>query len=106
MPTFSVRISQTGECFPCGSDQSVLEGMLQLGRRGIPQGCRGGGCGVCKVEVVAGSFARKAMSRCHVSEDDLREGRVLACRIFPGSDLELRVLDGATPSVLRPQVGT
>lgn len=97
---FEVRISETGECFPCDSGESVLAGMAKLGRRGIPLGCRGGGCGVCKVEVLAGSFRRKAMSRSHVGEEDEKQGRVLACRIFPGSDLELRVLGQMKSSLL------
>lgn len=91
MAVFMVRIPESGEGFPCSPGRSVLESMALMGHRGIPLGCRGGGCGVCKVEVVSGSFSSKAMSRCHISEDDQRAGRVLACRIFPESDLELRV---------------
>ena len=102
---FKVRIVETNECFACDPAQSVLEGMLKLGRRGIPSGCRGGGCGVCKVEVVSGSFAAKAMSRSHVSEEDQRAGRVLACRIFPASDLELRVLGSMKRLMFGQQVG-
>jgi ferredoxin len=90
--TFEVKIAETGECFSCGSEQSVLDGMVQLGRRGIPVGCRGGGCGVCKIEVLAGSFQSKVMSRSHISAEDERQGRVLACRIFPSSDIELCVI--------------
>lgn len=105
MATFEVRIADTGEHFPCAAGQTVLEGMVRLGRRGIPSGCRGGGCGVCKVAVVSGDFTRKAMSRDHVSEEDEREGRVLACRIFPGSDLELHVLGALTRSVCRQDAG-
>lgn len=105
MATFDVKIAETGEHFACGGQQSVLEGMVCLGRRGIPSGCRGGGCGVCKVEVVSGAYARKAMSRDHVSEEDEREGRVLACRIFPGSDLELRVLGKMKRSVCGQEAG-
>ncbi|MBS1191411.1 MAG: ferredoxin [Rhodocyclaceae bacterium] len=100
MPSFEIRISESGECFPCDSGQSVLEGMARLGRRGIPLGCRGGGCGVCKVEVVSGRFERKAMSRSHVSEEDEALGRVLACRIFPASDLELKVIGSMRRAVL------
>lgn len=100
MSVFQVRISETGECFPCDPGQSVLEGMVQLGRRGIPLGCRGGGCGVCKVEVVSGCFEHKTMSRSHVSEEDEQQGRVLACRILPGSDLELRVIGGMKKSIV------
>ena len=103
MPVFQIRIVETGECFPCNSGQSVLEGMVQLGRRGIPAGCRGGACGVCKVEVVSGSLERKMMSRSHVSEEDERNGRVLACRISPGSDLALRVIGGMRRSVYKQE---
>ena len=97
---FEIRITETSEIFSCTSGQTVLEGMVRLGRRGIPVGCRGGACGVCKVEVVSGCFDRKAMSRSHVSEHDESEGRVLACRISPVSDLELRVVGGMRKSVL------
>lgn len=105
MPMFKVRIAETGECFPCDSAQSVLEGMVQIGRRGIPTGCRGGACGVCRIEVLSGSFAHKAMSRSQVSEADQQQGRVLACRIFPGSDLELKVLGGIRRPVPKQEAG-
>lgn len=94
MSVFQIRLFETGESFACDSAQSVLEGMARLGRRGIPVGCRGGACGVCKVEVLSGCIERKAMSRSHVSEEDEKKWQVLACRIFPSSDLELRVIGG------------
>lgn len=105
MPMFKLRIAETGECFPCDSAQSVLEGMVQIGRRGIPAGCRGGACGVCRIEVLSGSFAAKAMSRSQVSEADQQQGRVLACRIFPGSDLELKVLGSIRCPVSKQEAG-
>jgi ferredoxin len=105
MTAFQVSIFETGELFFCDSGQSVLEGMARLGRRGIPLGCRGGACGVCKVEVVSGSFERKVMSRSHVSEEDEKNGRVLACRISPGSNLELRVIGGMRRSVFKQESG-
>lgn len=99
---FKVCIAETGECFSGDPARSVLESMFQLGRRGIPKGCCGGACGVCKVEVLAGSYDVKAMSRCHVSAQDQAAGRVLACRIFPRSDLELRVLGVMRSAWLEP----
>lgn len=89
---FSVTVEDTSERYDCAPDESVLAGMVRLGRRGIPAGCCGGGCGVCKVEIIAGEFEMRAMSRDHVSADDQERGRVLACRIYPRSDLSLRVL--------------
>ncbi len=102
---FKVCIAETGECFSGDPARSVLESMCQLGRRGIPKGCCGGACGVCKVEVLAGSYDVKPMSRCHVSAADQAAGCVLACRIFPRSDLELRVL-GVMRSALLGQAST
>jgi ferredoxin len=88
----TITIEDTGEVYRCSANQSVLAGMEHLGRKGIPVGCRGGGCGVCKIKVLNGSFSARAMSREHVSEQDENDGQVLACRIYPTSDLRLRVL--------------
>lgn len=92
MPSFQVRLLDSAERFACESGESVLDGMARLGRRGIASGCRGGACGVCKVEVVAGSYTSKPMSRSQVSARDEAAGTVLACRIAPTSDLALRVV--------------
>lgn len=98
---YQVMIAETGEHFECSGEESVLEAMSRLGRRGIPAGCRGGGCGVCKVEVLAGSFHARRMSRDHVSVDDERDGRLLACRVFPRSALVLHVIGKMQKAVYR-----
>jgi ferredoxin len=51
---YQVLIEDTGESYRCDERNTVLVGMEALGRKGIPVGCRNGGCGVCKVEVTAG----------------------------------------------------
>ena len=98
---FTVSIKETGEQFKCSSDQSVLMGMERLGKRGVPVGCRGGGCGVCKVQVLSGIYQSKKMSRDCVSLEDVKTGRVLACRIQPCSDLSLTVLGKMTKAIYR-----
>ncbi len=106
MPRYDVLIQDTGERFACADDRSLLQGMEALGRRGIPVGCRNGGCGVCKVQVTQGHYAVRAMSREHVSEDDERSGRVLACRVRPQSDLSLRVIGKMKTALGLPQAPT
>ena len=91
---FKVTISESGEQFNCKDGQIVLEAMVQLGRRGIPSGCHGGGCGVCKVRVADGDFSTQKMSRAHVSEAEEKDGCALACRLFANSDISLQVLGG------------
>ena len=92
VPRHRVSVAGTTLSYHCREDESLLAALARLGLRGIPLGCRGGGCGVCKVEVVAGRYATLPMSRGHISEIDQDAGRLLACRVFPRSDVELRVL--------------
>lgn len=78
--------------FPCRQDQSVLLAMSAAGGRWMPIGCRGGGCGVCRVHVLSGEFETGVMSAIQISKEDRAEGVVLACQLFPRSDLSLRAL--------------
>ncbi|MDO9600579.1 MAG: 2Fe-2S iron-sulfur cluster-binding protein [Azoarcus sp.] len=89
---FSVLIEDNGERFSCDASQSLLRSMEVLGRRGIPVGCRGGGCGVCKVHVTGGAYHTRKMSRACLSEAEEASGVVLACKLFPDSDLSLQVV--------------
>ena len=88
----TVRLTDTGDSFACHPEENVLCGMERLGYRGIPVGCRGGGCGVCKVQVLAGDYVVRKMSRACVSAAEEALGVVLACKLFPRSDLTLMVV--------------
>lgn len=88
----SVHVAQTDECYACATDESLLEGMLRLGRKGIPVGCVNGGCGVCKVRIVEGRVrALGPVSRAHVSVDEQAQGYTLACRVAPMAAVRLEV---------------
>ncbi|GLR64549.1 hypothetical protein GCM10007878_19870 [Marinospirillum insulare] len=63
--------------------------MAKLSQRAIHVGCRGGGCGLCKVKVLQGDYQTKRMSKAHISEEEAAMGFALACRLTPLSDLEL-----------------
>lgn len=101
MPHFTITIEETGESFRCSDRQSLLVGMESLGKKGIPVGCRGGGCGVCKIEVVQGEYRKRVMSREHVSEEEEERGCVLACRVMPDSDVKLKVVGKMKKNVCR-----
>ncbi len=92
MTSFQVTITNTHETFSCRDDSDVLRGMEQLQRKGIPVGCRNGGCGVCKVEVTAGHYVKRKMSRAVLTQGEDDRGCVLACKINPTSDLQLKVV--------------
>ena len=89
---FNIIIKDSDESFTCHGDENLLKGMARLGHKGIPVGCRNGGCGVCKIKVISGDYESGLMSRAHVSVDEENEGMALACRVFPKTDIELIVL--------------
>jgi ferredoxin len=90
---YQITLAESGMVFQCKDGQNVLAAMEKLGRRGIPVGCRGGGCGICRVQVTAGTrYRTQKMSRAQVSESDLAAGICLACKLIPEGDLALRAL--------------
>ncbi|MBS7348583.1 MAG: 2Fe-2S iron-sulfur cluster binding domain-containing protein [Comamonas sp.] len=106
MPKFTIHIEDTGEQYSCTDTRSVLEGMEALGKKGIPVGCRQGGCGVCKVQILEGEYSKRVMSRAHISAEEEACGCVLSCRIKPSSDLRLKVLGAMKKNVCRPKADT
>lgn len=70
----------------------MLIAMEEAGRRDIFVGCRGGGCGVCKVKVVSGKYRTAKMSRLKVSENEEVAGYALACRLYPLQDLVIELV--------------
>ena len=94
---YTISIQDSGETFECDEEQNVLAAMERLGRKGIPVGCRGGGCGVCRVQVTYPEATEEAyrtlkMSKTQVSDADRRIGIALACKLVPLADLTVKPL--------------
>lgn len=92
---FQIQVSPGGDTFRCPGSETLLQGMVGLRRKGIPSGCRNGGCGICKIRVLTGHVSKAGtMSRAHVSLQQEEQGFCLACRVKPLSDLTVEVLGG------------
>ena len=92
MQFFQVTIENTGEAFRCDGESNVLEAMEKARCKGIPVGCRNGGCGACKVRVTAGRYLKRKMNRAVLSVEEEAQGCMLACKTYPQSDLNVNVL--------------
>lgn len=91
-PKVQVLVEQTCESYSCATSESLLRGMLRLGRRGIPVGCVNGGCGVCKVRITQGAIQPLGpVSRAHISCDEEAQGYTLACRVAPITAVRLQI---------------
>jgi len=96
----------TGDSFTCTEGQSVLKAMEQWGVKCVPVGCRGGGCGFCKIRVVEGEYECGKMSRAHAPPEAIEQGEVLACRIYPVTDLTIECLEPSAPGETSEQTTT
>lgn len=95
---YRIWVKNRDTAFHCSADKTLLVGMEQQLMKALDVGCRGGGCGVCKIRVLSGEYERKRMSRAHISEQEEQEGFALACRISPRSDLSVEAIPAGDES--------
>ncbi len=69
-----------------------LSAMSASGAKTLQVGCRSGGCGVCRVQVLEGEWRAGQMSRAQIDAWAEQQGHVLACRMYPKTDLRLRAV--------------
>jgi len=82
--------------YSCPAGWSALDALERAGLEDMPVGCRRGGCGRCKARVVSGTYRTGKMSRAQVTAEEQESGLVLACRIYPLSDLHLTFAEPGT----------
>jgi ferredoxin len=104
--SYRIRIIDNDVAYHCSADETLLQGMARLGKKGIPAGCLNGGCGVCKIAIRSGKINKIGpMSRAHVSEQEEAHGIVLACRVAPASAVEVEVVGKLKKAVTRSPWG-
>jgi len=64
----------------CNHDEVILEALKRENVYGMAKGCFGGGCGICKIQVLDGQYEIiQKMSRAHINPAEREEGYVLGC---------------------------
>jgi ferredoxin len=85
--SYRIRLSGADRDIVCAPDQDVLNAAIRAGVNWLKVGCRGGGCGICRVIVRSGDYVAGKMAKQHVAAGENGERYALACRIYPVSDL-------------------
>lgn len=104
MADYQITEQTSGTRFTGSADKTVLKAMEQQAKRCVPVGCRGGGCGLCKVRVLSGEYHCGPMSRRHVPESAQASGEALACRLYPLSDLIIECRTPDRPAMTQQQI--
>ncbi len=79
-----------GRIIKCSGTEDLLTAARRQGIA-IPLGCRGGGCGMCKIQVIEGSFNRGTSSLAVLTEVDRKENYSLACKTYPQADIRIKI---------------
>ncbi|KGK41345.1 ferredoxin [Nitrincola sp. A-D6] len=84
---YQILVTNREQTFVVKQGELLLQAMEKACQQAINVGCRGGGCGLCKVKILQGRYQTKRMSKAHISAAEQASGFALACRVFPESDL-------------------
>jgi ferredoxin len=85
---FQVRIANTGAMIDCPDDKTVLQAAVGAGVD-YPYTCATGNCAACISEITSGEVSLLPYSDNALTPAQRADGKVLACRARPLSDLEV-----------------
>ncbi len=85
---FSVNIRQAERSIDVDIGSTILETALQAGID-YPHGCRAGNCGGCKSRLHSGDVELSPYSEFALSQAELSDGLILACRAVPWTDCDV-----------------
>ena len=80
-----IILQPSGKSVECASGDTVLMALEKAGYA-LPNNCRAGACGECKVKVSAGHFDQGMMLNMALSQEERRQGYGLMCMAKPISD--------------------
>jgi NAD(P)H-flavin reductase/ferredoxin len=87
MSGFRIRILPFDHQIECGPNQTILGALLEQGRY-LRYGCKNGGCGSCKLQLVEGAVEQGGSSLA-LSQSERSGGYALICTAVPLSDCTL-----------------
>ena len=81
-----IRLFPSGHEVECNTGETVLAALEQAGYA-LPNNCRAGACGECKIKVRSGEFDQGMVLDMALSQDERAEGFGLMCMAKPLSDI-------------------
>ena len=78
--------------FTCGDNETILEAAIKQGFN-LRYGCKHGGCGMCKAQVVEGEVDNTEASSFALLDFEKQQGFSLLCCAYPESDVSIELWD-------------
>jgi ferredoxin len=83
---YTITLKPIGDVVSCGAGESVLAAILRSGAS-VVFGCRGGGCGTCKMRLISGQVEHGRCSATVLPEEEKTNGWFLSCQARALGDL-------------------
>ena len=96
---YTITLSPVGDTVPCRAEETVLAAILGSGAS-VVFGCRGGGCGTCKMRVISGQVEHGRCSSAVLPEEEKECGWFLSCQARPLTDLSIQLTEANRYRVL------
>jgi ferredoxin len=87
---YTIRLSPVGDTVPCSPEETVLAAILGSGAS-VMFGCRGGGCGTCKMRVISGQVEHGRCSAAVLLKEEKASGWFLSCQARALTDLTIEL---------------
>lgn len=86
----TITLSPIGDTVVCRREETVLGAILGSGAK-VVFGCRGGGCGACKMRLISGAVEHGRCSAAVLLEDEKANGAFLSCQARALGDLTVEL---------------
>lgn len=87
----NVSIPALDEVIYLDSGETVLSGLYKAGYS-YTVGCKRGGCGICKLDVLEGDFTyNREIADTVITAEERTDGTCLSCRAVPDSDITIQM---------------
>ena len=86
--TFAITIANTGRIVAGSSDRTILQAAVTNGVD-YPYTCASGNCAACISELRSGAVSMLPYSDNALTAAQCADGKILACRARPASDVEV-----------------
>ena len=87
---YTIALMPAGHTLACDADETVLAAILRSGAS-VRFGCRGGGCGACKMRLTSGQVEHGRCSAAVLTEAEKAGGWFLSCQARALGDLTIEV---------------
>ena len=87
---YTITLKPAGDALSCRPEETVLTAILGSGAS-VAFGCRGGGCGACKMRAIAGHVEHGRYSAAVLVEEERASGWFLSCQARALSDLTIEL---------------